>query len=79
VRVWDLSPGYLNRQSLLAEHRELHGHATAADLAAAKEGASQMLLRTQALATQRGEAFLLSSTAPSDLAAFLDVPGAATR
>jgi hypothetical protein len=23
--VWDLSPGYLNRQSLLGEHRELHG------------------------------------------------------
>jgi hypothetical protein len=25
VRVWDVSPGYLNRQSLLGEHRELHG------------------------------------------------------
>ena len=25
MRVWDLSPGYLNRQSLLGEHRELHG------------------------------------------------------
>jgi hypothetical protein len=25
VRVWDLSPGYLSRQSLLGEHRELHG------------------------------------------------------
>jgi uncharacterized protein YbgA (DUF1722 family) len=25
VRVWDISPGYLNRQSLLGEHRELHG------------------------------------------------------
>lgn len=25
MRVWDVSPGYLNRQSLLAEHRELHG------------------------------------------------------
>jgi uncharacterized protein YbgA (DUF1722 family) len=24
VRVWDLNPGYLNRQSLLGEHRELH-------------------------------------------------------
>jgi hypothetical protein len=23
--VWDISPGYLNRQSLLGEHRELHG------------------------------------------------------
>jgi hypothetical protein len=25
MRVWDLSTGYLNRQSLLGEHRELHG------------------------------------------------------
>ena len=25
MRVWDINPGYLNRQSLLAEHRELHG------------------------------------------------------
>ena len=25
MRVWDLAAGYLNRQSLLAEHRELHG------------------------------------------------------
>lgn len=25
MRVWDLNPGYLNRQSLLGEHRELHG------------------------------------------------------
>jgi hypothetical protein len=25
VRIWDLHPGYLNRQSLLGEHRELHG------------------------------------------------------
>jgi len=24
VRIWDVSPGYLNRQSLLGEHRELH-------------------------------------------------------
>ena len=24
MRVWDLNPGYLNRQSLLGEHRELH-------------------------------------------------------
>jgi len=24
VRVWDISPGYLNRQSLLGEHREVH-------------------------------------------------------
>jgi uncharacterized protein YbgA (DUF1722 family) len=24
VRVWDINPGYLNRQSLLGEHRELH-------------------------------------------------------
>jgi len=24
VRVWDVNPGYLNRQSLLGEHRELH-------------------------------------------------------
>ncbi|MDQ6997892.1 MAG: DUF1722 domain-containing protein [Mariprofundus sp.] len=25
MRIWDISPGYLNRQSLLGEHRELHG------------------------------------------------------
>jgi len=25
LRIWDLHPGYLNRQSLLGEHRELHG------------------------------------------------------
>ena len=24
MRVWDLNPGYLNRQSILGEHRELH-------------------------------------------------------
>jgi hypothetical protein len=25
VRIWDVSTGYLNRGSLLGEHRELHG------------------------------------------------------
>lgn len=25
MRLWDVNPGYLNRQSLLGEHRELHG------------------------------------------------------
>jgi hypothetical protein len=25
MRIWDIDPGYLNRQSLLGEHRELHG------------------------------------------------------
>jgi hypothetical protein len=25
MRLWDIHPGYLNRQSLLGEHRELHG------------------------------------------------------
>lgn len=25
MRIWDINPGYLNRQSLLGEHRELHG------------------------------------------------------
>lgn len=25
MRIWDLSPGYLARQQLLGEHRELHG------------------------------------------------------
>lgn len=25
MRIWDLHPGYLNRRSLLGEHRELHG------------------------------------------------------
>jgi uncharacterized protein YbgA (DUF1722 family) len=24
MRIWDINPGYLNRQSLLGEHRELH-------------------------------------------------------
>ena len=24
MRIWDIHPGYLNRQSLLGEHRELH-------------------------------------------------------
>lgn len=24
MRIWDINPGYLNRQSLLAEHREIH-------------------------------------------------------
>ena len=25
MRIWDIAPGYLNRQSLLGEHLELHG------------------------------------------------------
>ena len=25
MRIWDINPGYLNDQSLLGEHRELHG------------------------------------------------------
>jgi hypothetical protein len=25
MRIWDIPPAYLNRQSLLGEHRELHG------------------------------------------------------
>lgn len=25
MRIWDINPGYLNRQSLLGEHREIHG------------------------------------------------------
>lgn len=25
MRIWDIDPGYLNLQSLLGEHRELHG------------------------------------------------------
>lgn len=25
MRIWDINPGYLNRNSLLGEHRELHG------------------------------------------------------
>ncbi|KOR32550.1 hypothetical protein TI05_06635 [Achromatium sp. WMS3] len=25
MRIWDINPAYLNRQSLLGEHRELHG------------------------------------------------------
>jgi len=25
MRIWDIDPGFLNAQSLLGEHRELHG------------------------------------------------------
>lgn len=25
MRIWDINPGYLNRQSLLGEHQEIHG------------------------------------------------------
>ncbi|MDX8387130.1 MAG: pyrimidine dimer DNA glycosylase/endonuclease V [Ghiorsea sp.] len=25
MRIWDIHPGYLARQQLLGEHRELHG------------------------------------------------------
>jgi uncharacterized protein YbgA (DUF1722 family) len=28
MRVWDVNPGYLNRQSLLGEHREIHAIAS---------------------------------------------------
>jgi len=28
MRIWDIHPGYLNNQSLLGEHRELHGIAS---------------------------------------------------
>ncbi len=28
MRIWDINPGYLNRQSLLGEHLELHGIAS---------------------------------------------------
>lgn len=28
MRIWDINPGYLNRLSLLGEHRELHGIAS---------------------------------------------------
>ena len=28
MRIWDINPGYLNRQSLLGEHRELHAIVT---------------------------------------------------
>ncbi|MCI5145335.1 MAG: DUF1722 domain-containing protein [Candidatus Electrothrix sp. AR3] len=28
MRIWDIDPGYLNRQSLLGEHLELHGIAS---------------------------------------------------
>ena len=39
MRIWDISPGYLNRQSLLGEHRELHGIAVI--LAEGKKGYSR--------------------------------------
>lgn len=39
MRIWDISPGYLNRQSLLGEHRELHG--IAAIIANKKKGYSR--------------------------------------
>ncbi len=31
MRIWDVHPGYLNRQSLLGEHRELHAVVTVID------------------------------------------------
>lgn len=31
MRIWDIDSGYLNRQSLLGEHRELHGIASIID------------------------------------------------
>jgi Pyrimidine dimer DNA glycosylase/Protein of unknown function (DUF1722) len=36
MRVWDINPGYLNRQSLLGEHREIH--AVVSILTKAKQG-----------------------------------------
>jgi Pyrimidine dimer DNA glycosylase/Protein of unknown function (DUF1722) len=39
MRVWDVAPGYLNRGSLLGEHREIHG--IAAILAQGKRGYSR--------------------------------------
>ena len=39
MRVWDVAPGYLNRGSLLGEHREIHG--IAAILAHGKRGYSR--------------------------------------
>ncbi len=39
MRIWDISPGYLNRQSLLGEHRELH--AILSILAFGKKGYSR--------------------------------------
>jgi len=41
MRVWDINPGYLNRQSLLGEHRELRGIASIIVLG--KKGYSQHL------------------------------------
>jgi hypothetical protein len=63
VRVRDLPTAYLNRQSLLGEHRELHGiysiitanksgHATPDDLTLARKSLSQLLTGTQELARQ---------------------------
>lgn len=39
MRIWDIDPGYLNRQSLLGEHRELH--AVVAIIAGGKSGYAQ--------------------------------------
>lgn len=39
MRIWDVHPGYLNRQSLLGEHRELHGLVSI--LVAGKKGYSR--------------------------------------
>ncbi len=39
MRIWDLNPGYLNRSSLLGEHREMHG--TVAVLVHNKKGYSK--------------------------------------
>ncbi len=39
MRIWDINPGYLNRQSLLGEHQELHGIVSI--IANGKEGYSK--------------------------------------
>jgi len=85
MRIWDLSPGYLNRDSLLGEHRELHGLYSI--LVNGKQGYSRhpetlrwaeavggLGWRHRELALEQGEDYLLHSTALSELEPFVVVP-----
>jgi hypothetical protein len=82
MRIWDLAAGYLNRGSLLGEHRLLNAiehmwgyvrdHASAEDLGNARTSTAHLLVRTQRLALRHRHRFLLSSTALSELAVFVE-------
>lgn len=47
MRIWDINPGYLNRQSLLGDHRELHGIVSIQQRA--RDGNEPYLLQSTAL------------------------------